>query len=93
MCTAKAPKVKTPDEKPVEILHNPFLDGTYGVSGLRVGRRALRIDPSSGATTGSGVNTPGGGPSGLVTAPFQPPPPVRIPRPVNNGGRYGSYLN
>jgi hypothetical protein len=59
MCAPKTPKIKEPDEKPVEVLHNPLLDGTYGVNGLRIGRSSLRTDRAAYAgPAGAGVVTP-----------------------------------
>lgn len=64
MCTAKTPKVEKKEEKPVEYLHNEFLDGKYGLNGLRIGRQQLRTDSGAiRANQGVGIANPG---SGLV---------------------------
>lgn len=59
MCKPKAPKIQQPKEKPVNILHNPYLDGTY--DRLRISRTTMRSDvprETYAAPSGSGVVTP-----------------------------------
>src|SRR5690349_17792487 len=71
MCLGGAPSAKNED-KPVEYLHNKYLDGyTIAGAGVTKGRNDLRID--LGAPTSSGVNT--------ATAPVAQPP-VTTPRPM-----------
>lgn len=60
MCAPKTPKVKEPTKEPVEVLHNPLLDGSAGVNGLRIGRQMLRSDAprSPNATAAAGIVAP-----------------------------------
>jgi hypothetical protein len=77
VCAPKAPKIKEPDKKPVEVLHNPLLDGTHGINGLRIGRGSLRTDLNR-----SGYAGPSG--SGVVT-PSTYSPPAGVGNPLTIG--------
>jgi len=76
MCKPKTPKIEQPKEKPLNILHNPYLDGTY--DRLRIGRSAMRTDiprETYGSPAGAGVVTPSVG-----------TPPAGVSNPLTIGG-------
>ncbi len=60
MCTAKTPKVERKEERPIEYMHNEWLDGKFGLNGLRIGRQQLRTDSGASrrANGGAGVVVP-----------------------------------
>jgi hypothetical protein len=69
MCMSSTPTAPV-ENKPVEYLHNPFLDGvTIGGAGTTQGRNSLRIDLA--APTASGVAP---APTGGNAAPFMGDP-------------------
>lgn len=58
MCTVSAPKPQTPQDKPVQYLSNPWLDGA-AIGNRASGRNSLRIDRAApGTPPASGVQTP-----------------------------------
>lgn len=75
MCTASVPKPAPVQNKPVQYLANPWLDGALVGSSAR-GRNSLRIDPGSPvnpATAQTPIIQPGAGVQ--TPAPGQPPAP------------------
>jgi hypothetical protein len=85
MCMMSTPKTPDTTAKPVEYLHNQYLDGyTIGSAQTR-GRNSLRVDLAS--PTGSGVQTapaPSGTPAPKTTSPI-PGAPVNPTTPVRSG--------
>lgn len=89
MCLVHTPKAASTTDKPVEYLHNQYLDG-YTIGGAaNAGRNSLRIDLSS--PTAAGVTPAPGAPARPVAAapipgaPANPTLPVRGNTPLNFG--------